>query len=84
MITEAVERLISDMGDLSAEQAVHAASARRVARVMDGTAPDGAAPMYAMPALARELRASVDALTGAAVLGQGVSVARLNELLEVL
>jgi hypothetical protein len=77
MIRSAVDRLVSELGQLSAEQEVHAAAARRLADLLDG----GEAPAYALPAVARELRAALGALLGAPVISQGVDVGELDELL---
>ena len=80
-IEEAVQSLISSMGELTPEQRVLAGLALRLAR---GLGEDVAA--YALAAAARELRATVAALVGAPVAGQGVPdrewdewVARLSE-----
>lgn len=78
MIKPAVEKLVESLGELSAEQEVHAAAARRLAAVMDGDTEQ--APLYALPALARELRNAVAALGGAPVLGQGVDLGDLDDL----
>lgn len=77
MIRPAIDRLVDDLGDLSPEQAVHAASAGRLADAMDDeeTAP------YVLPNLARELRAAVAALSGAPVIGQGVDMGDLDDVL---
>lgn len=76
MIKPAVEQLVESLGELSAEQAVHAAAARRLAAVMDGEGES--APLYALPALARELRNAVAALVGSPVVGQGIDMTELD------
>ena len=77
MIRAAVDRLIGTLGELDAEQAVYAATARRLADLLDGDD----APGYAMPPLARELRAAVAALTEGLRADQGVSEDDLDRLL---
>lgn len=60
-ITERVDALVAGLGELTDEQLVHAAVARRIASFMD----DGeVTPSYALGGLARELRAALAALTG--------------------
>ncbi|GAA3215584.1 hypothetical protein [Actinocorallia longicatena] len=79
MISDAVDRLVGSLGDLSPEQEVHAATARRLAAVMDGQSEQ--APLYALPGFARELRNAVAALEGAPVPGQGVDMTELDAVM---
>lgn len=77
-IVRRVNALVRSLGALDPEQAVHAAAARRIAEVMEGDE----APLYALPALARELRNAVATLTGgSSPLGQGLAT---DEALDAL
>ncbi|WFE44274.1 hypothetical protein [Verrucosispora sp. WMMD1129] len=59
-ILRRVNELVDSLGELSPEQQVHAATARRIAAVMEGDE----APLYALAGLARELRNAIAALSG--------------------
>lgn len=59
-IRDRVDALVASLGELSAERLVHAATALRIASVMEGDE----APLYALPGLARELRNAVAVLVG--------------------
>lgn len=76
-IRKTIDDLVADLGDLSPEQAVHAASAYRLADALD----DKETAAYVLPNLARELRNAVAAMEGAPVPGQGISEADLEALL---
>lgn len=81
MIKPAVAQLVSDLGDIGLEQRIHAETALRIADVMDGTAPDGPPPLYALPGLARELRNALAALSGTFTPGRGMSDEELAAIL---
>lgn len=74
--SEALVALRDHLGELSAEQAVLAATAGRLATAMGEDTPP-----YALAALSRELRATVAALLGAPPVDAGVSYAEWERIL---
>lgn len=81
MIKDAVSRLITELGEIGLEQRVHAETALRLAEIVDGTAEEGAPPLYALPNYARELRNTLAALSGTQAPGRGLSDEELGAIL---
>jgi hypothetical protein len=75
--SEALAALVDEIGKLSAEQAVLAATAGRLASAM----ADEDVPPYALAGLSRELRAAVATLLGAPPVSAGMRHASWERIL---
>lgn len=71
-----LEKLIASLGELSPEQAAYAALARQLA----ATLMSDEVPGYGVSAVAREYRATLEALLDAPANGAGLSAEQLEEL----
>jgi len=76
-IESKVDDLVSSLGELTADQQVHAAVARRLAGILDGDE----LPLYAAGTTARALSVELVSLTGGVLIGRGAGSRELDELL---